>query len=496
MIGTMFAAAAVLLTGAADPPSPDAPPADWGVAARADLAAFHATVVADHPGPVNRIDPGFSRREARALAVAERRAARVVDYPGYLATLRGYAASFDDGHVALGGLKSFPVALQWPGFLTAYDGAGRQVVRARVDDAPVAIGDELLGCDRRDAAAVARARVGDFYGRWRLAAMRGRHGFRVFVDNRNPFVPRPVRCRFRGAAGARAVTLAWRAFSDEAYGRYAAPLAAAPRPPIGVRVLADGTRWYAMSDFDGDPSGAAAKALLPMIAAMKRDRAAVAAAPAIVLDLRGNGGGSSDWSRQIAAILWGAPAVARLDLDSDGVEWRASAANAASLAAYRDTFAKAPDAEPAVRRYFAAAAAGIAAARAAGRALWREPAGLYVPDTPAAGSAAVDPPAARVLVLTDWGCGSACLDAVDLWKALGAVQVGQETSADTLYMDVRTDPLPSGVSRAVVPMKVYRGRKRGSNVPHVPAFRYPGDMRDTAALERWIAALPRGGEIG
>ncbi|MDF3983047.1 hypothetical protein P3W24_15850 [Luteibacter sp. PPL201] len=40
-----------------------------------------------------------------------------------------------------------------------------------------------------------------------------------------------------------------------------------------------------------------------------------------------------------------------------------------------------------------------------------------------------------------------------------------------------------------VPMKVYRGRRRGSNVPLVPRDAYPGDLTDTAALERWIAGL-------
>ena len=84
----------------------------------------------------------------------------------------------------------------------------------------------------------------------------------------------------------------------------------------------------------------------------------------------------------------------------------------------------------------------------------------------------------------------ACLDAADLWKALGAIQVGRETSADTLYMDVRQDVLPSGLTRIAVPMKIYRGRTRGSNEPLRPVHSYPGDLRDTDALAGWIAALP------
>src|SRR3546814_17654673 len=54
------------------------------------------------------------------------------------------------------------------------------------------------------------------------------------------------------------------------------------------------------------------------------------------------------------------------------------------------------------------------------------------------------PPKGPVYFVTNGSCASACLDAADLWKELGAIQIGQETSADTLYMDVRQDVLPSG----------------------------------------------------
>jgi hypothetical protein len=38
-------------------------------------------------------------------------------------------------------------------------------------------------------------------------------------------------------------------------------------------------------------------------------------------------------------------------------------------------------------------------------------------------------------------------------------------------------------------MKVYRGRPRGSNQPLVPIYAFDGDIRDSAAVERWIATL-------
>ena len=99
--------------------------------------------------------------------------------------------------------------------------------------------------------------------------------------------------------------------------------------------------------------------------------------------------------------------------------------------------------------------------------------------------------AGPVYVLTDPVCSSACLDAVDLWKAAGAIQLGRETSADTVYMDVRGQALPSDLASLVIPMKVWRGRARGNNVPQRPAHIYDGAMGDQAALESWIRGLPR-----
>ncbi len=109
--------------------------------------------------------------------------------------------------------------------------------------------------------------------------------------------------------------------------------------------------------------------------------------------------------------------------------------------------------------------AGLRGARARGDALWRQ--GGEAKSPPPSPSATT-PIRARTYVLTDYGCASACLDAVDLLKALGAAQIGQETSADSLYMEVREQPTPGGRVSVVVPMKVYRGRARGSNESRRP----------------------------
>jgi hypothetical protein len=79
---------------------------------------------------------------------------------------------------------------------------------------------------------------------------------------------------------------------------------------------------------------------------------------------------------------------------------------------------------------------------------------------------------------------------MDVWTGAGAIPIGRETAADSLYMEIRKQALPSGLPVITVPMKVYRGRPRGLNVTYKPVHRFSGDMRDRKALEAWISGLP------
>jgi hypothetical protein len=215
-----------------------------------------------------------------------------------------------------------------------------------------------------------------------------------------------------------------------------------------------------------------------------------------VLDVRGNGGGSSEWPRKLGALVWGEDWVNAHGKDDSQVDWRVSDANRAEIAGFGDALRRQPEPDKETLLWVDAIVAGLKDAKAKGLPLWRQPdssaeAGslAQAPATPVASDLKALS-GARVYILTDPACASACLDGVDLWKASGAVQVGRETSADTNYMEVRGQPLPSGLTTFNLPMKVYRGRARGPNQPQRPDHVFPGRMDDTPALERWIPSLP------
>jgi len=223
---------------------------------------MYEDIQANHPGPVNADDPGFSARNAAALQMTLSRARQVSDYAGYVAALSGDAASFDDGHLNI----SFPNTAhdwphRWPGFLTGYDTRGRILVRNRADDAPIPLDAELLSCDGRPAAALAQQNVGSFVGRWFLPSTRIESGWQLFEDRGNPFIALPQRCRFKAGQGERDIVLQWRTFPASERQQRINEVFARARPPIAVRQLPDGAYWYQLSDFRGEPNSPAAQAL-------------------------------------------------------------------------------------------------------------------------------------------------------------------------------------------------------------------------------------------
>jgi hypothetical protein len=470
---------------------PAQPPAerDWSAALRQDAQALHDEIAANHPGPVNRKDPAFARRNDAQLAFALKRASDARTYGDYFSALRLYVASFDDGHLGFGAFGDTPNKFSWPGFITDYDGRGDIRVVGRADDSPIPLGAKLVGCDGRSADRVAAMTLGKMWGRWHLESQRRLNGRYQFFSDASRYITRPSACVFDVDGKRTTVALDWKPITVRLMLDKLKAVKPARPSTFASRILGNGMRWFSIPSFDGDPQSSAGKALPPIIAAMKDDRAALSTAPGIVLDLRGNGGGSSDWSRQMAEILWGQRAVERLPSDRSYVEWRVSQANLDSIKESYERRREGAGFSSQMRTWYETVIAGLTAALARGEELWRQPSETGEQAQPETGRTEPTPLAGPVYVLTDEACASACLDAVDLWRALDAVHVGRTTSADTLYMEVRMVRLPSRVTGFSLPMKVYRNRARGSNEPVVPVHSFDGDIADTSAVERWILSL-------
>jgi len=474
------------------PPAPSSltTPRDWAATLRQDATALHDIILDSHPGAYDAQNPGFRPKVEEGLALALRRAETTTDAGGWWWAMRGFVAGFDDGHVQMG-LKDqttgFPT--RWPGFLTVYRGADQVVAnRDETDASTPPLGAKLIDCDGVTADRLAEQRIGAFRGRWFLESQHVLFGDWLFMNASNPWTPEMRECRFETGGRTATYALNWRGIETADLSARRTALSQRGGGEFGMTTLDDGAMWLSMPSFNGDPAGEPHAKLTAILAEMEARQAELRAAPYVVLDLRGNGGGSSHWSEHIAVLLWGVDWVRAHNLPPiEAIEWRASDANLAAIQSYFDEWTAAGLDEERIG-WARNILAGMNAARAEGKPYFRD--AVETAPVTDQGPAPAQQVRGPVYVLTDAGCGSACLDAVDLWKSAGAIQIGRETSADTVYMDVRDADLPSGLAALAIPMKVWRGRQRGNNEPQMPSHLFDGNLTDSAAVQAWVRTLP------
>ena len=305
----------------------------------------------------------------------------------------------------------------------------------------------------------------------------------LLIDEGNPFITRPASCLFEQAGKRQALKLDWmRIKRDSLLPRLQAAIGAGAAG-YGVRRV-DGGYWISLQSLKDERTAGVVKEV-------DDQKAALRAAPFVVLDLRGNGGGSSVYGRQIAVALFGREFVdATLGAQGSAtcrgdVIWRASEGNIHNL-----EFLLRSDAvhmPPEAKAIGEAQLLKMQAARTRHRALSGD---INCPEALLQAAPAAPPPSllnARFLLLTDSLCFSSCLLVTEDFLNLGAFHIGQTTDAATHFLEVREEYLPSGYSmfstlQAVDPGSPYQIG------PFEPDLVYNGAIADTRALEAWVVA--------
>lgn len=177
----------------------------------------------------------------------------------------------------------------------------------------------------------------------------------------------------------------------------------------------------------------------------------------IEIDLRGNNGGDSTIGDTLISAIYGSGALTRLRAHYPNcpVAWRASAGNVAELARISSRMI----AVDAVRaKVIGRERIRLEQALQAGQPFVTpfspECVKQIKPELPK------DRASLRVVVLTDEACFSSCLLTVERLRALGARQTGRPTRSGNWYMEVRAEPLPSGLGSFSVVQKVDLRRSR------------------------------------
>ena len=442
-----------------------------------DLAAARLLITENHPGAAAVVgDRVFQKQLQGGYEAAEAIAGRARTFGDYRASLLRFAASFEDPHIYSQELVQVPRF--WPGFRVALKD-NRWIVSADAEEAGPEPGSVLVSCDGRGPDELALERLAPFHTNWSVRARRLRASKELLIDSGSLAHPRLRECTFSEPSGKpRTIKLEWKSVPPTQPAQPSAVASRAPASDLGLTEFEQG--WWLRL---GTSGGRAFK----LLEEARLRQHALRAAPFVVLDLRGNDGGASYFTDALAEIIYGARPVAQArrpknSQNPEQIVWRVSPAALQTLEAYVPRLSRiaSPD-HPGVRAVLAQRDE-MRRALAAGEPLARAPAQVEA-GAPEAASPTTRPP--RVVLLTDRWCFSSCLQGVWLFRALGAIHVGEETDANTRYSELRTIDLPSGLSTfsTLQSYSTYAPMRFG---PYVPSIRFMGDLSDDAAIKDWV----------
>jgi hypothetical protein len=284
--------------------------------AEADLAAAYELLLTTHPGAVPEIgDKAFARALAVGRQEASKLAAQARSFGGYRAAIQRFAAEFDDAHISTS--SNFPLPQRWPGFIVADREEAWEVI-ARADEAAPPVGSRLVSCDGEAPRQLAERRLAPFTADWNVRTQRLRASTGLLLNSGNPLHPALTSCTFTGPGGETIEhRLAWRGLGQGEWGRQMEGSVRMAPEELYLRPF-DRGYWVRLGTLSGKA--------IPLIQEAEAQRAAIRAAPYVVVDLRANGGGASVFAEKLARVIYGARAVHRAQIKggANDMVWRAS----------------------------------------------------------------------------------------------------------------------------------------------------------------------------
>ncbi|MCJ8510704.1 S41 family peptidase [Rhizobium lemnae] len=474
----------------------------WQDLAQSDLRAIRLQIEKNHPGPVDPDNPAFLDWLNNGFIEAEDDLSKVRGLEDYFLILKQYVAGFRDPHVTVD-FTSPEVGRKWPGFVVAGREGKVLVVESSTNSPP--IGSELISCDGIAVKALLADRVFRFRADPAISAsFDAAVRYLFLVADSNLVEPSLQTCRFDFQGRNFDFKLKWRDVSSDALKEFDEAGGNTKRP-LSIVKAESGIYWMTLSSFSSDPSNRSA--LERLFVALNQEQADIAASNGLVIDLRGNSGGSSFFGEILTYLLFDKDTLlhqASLQGSAISVDWRASQDNLNYVRTWL---------EPGNPRHHSdegwtkSIILGLSNSVENGSPFFRE----YVPQPTFSEDPATlpywrqqkngsddkrpvfIPPVpiqAPIFVVTDGACFSACLDFLDLLKQFdGITYLGLPTSADTQYMDTRTVNLPSQLGTLTIPMKVYRDRQRRPGESYVPDIIYEGLDRGEPVFRSWVEKI-------
>ena len=472
----------------------------WSHIAAEHIRRAHRIIEQAHPAI---LDPGahdfhqwFSQGYDQAMALAR----RATTQQRAFAALRFYTSGYRDDHLTVWNTFDSDVSI-WAGWVVQRQG-GSYRVAGRAAQWPVdtpQTGEQVLSCDGRPLDDLLGDKVAPFVNRLTYLEATKSH-LAWHLTHESPTAPlwEPLRvrqCATRTATGEiRHYGMAWQPLTD----KDSKALAQHRRPRQGITEVRPGVHWIHASNFQPGSRKAVAR-FEQMLDAIRQ----TGDAQAVVLDVRGNGGGSSLLGYRILLALL-TDAILKEDAaqpQQPRAYWRVSQL---ALEVFEEgkAHSRETEGEDSLSYQFAQQMASLmkeAASR--GQDFVEQPGGEE--SHPEFQQDAAQERARRfsgkLVLVTDANCMSACLDFVsEALQIPGIVHVGSPTRTDTPYTEAASKALSPNVMLRV-PLKVWKnhGRQDKEGQPYVPQFVFDGNLADTAAVQAWVldSVLPTAGKI-
>ncbi len=449
----------------------------WSLLASNDVKAMHKILEEDSPATV----PSYGTKDFNVwfdsgYAQALKKAQSVTSYEGYRASLQFYASGFESEHLGINFLTTLPHR-SWPGFLVSLRDNQYVVIYRESDPHLPPLGAILLSCDGQSPDTLMKQNILP-YAPSGLALAKNIPATWVtaipylFIDNDNPWAKQPLSCVFKLKQHKQDYSLNWHYLGKASDA--VNTILTHPDHPFTIQTFNNHGIWISIPVFNPDHTSDQGDFLKKIIAQIVTYRNK----SVIVFDLRGNGGGNSDYSHNLMRNLYGDDYIASLGKNHIwNTPWqigiRVSTDNIKMLQEQQD--------QERLEKIYAA--------QKKGELIARYPINIMPPSRQISNSV-TNPVHAKVILLTDGYCGSTCWQFVrDMLQIPAVVQVGQATHFMTPYTQPMPITLPSGIAVFIVPTQVYLSPRDHFGQPFIPSYVYPGNMNDTPALQQWLIGL-------
>jgi len=468
---------------------------NWKKTAQQDLNAARNLLANDHPGALNEVgDKNFLHALNDGYQDAQKNISQVTNYHGYRAILNQFARQFNDNHIS-----SYPIdkpeLISWPGFIVNLKKEKwriNEIAEQWSTELP-SEGSELISCDGKAVEVWAKETYGKYIANLDVEAQKERYSSWLFIgENGLPaFDKQPSSCQFKKNNKVFDLTVNFQKQDRKTIRTKVLTQPVRSKAGFGISKIGEGY-WISFEALYGD--------IDKIVEEVEAKKQQISKSEFVVLDVRGNMGGDTNWANRIAIAVYGeqyvAPAIGAPYVNLPNKEsYRISEANVEMLEKQlADNIEYYGDDQVAIdyqKKIFEEIKMALKHHKnlAPVVSIDNRKVTYLLPDQKVEKEFK-----GKLLLLTDNACFSSCLLMTDFMLRLGAIQIGRSTNFFQRYYDMKNITLPSGLSGFTTMTKVDFGSTQNIG-PFKPKYEYSGNLNDTEKLKKWVLTNVKGFEL-